>query len=452
VVLVVTPGVNDLSLTRADITYGYLPRADAVLFVLDAGQPLKESEREFLEKQLDRAGRDNLLFVINKSDLWTEEEQAEALAYVRQRLADLLEEPAVFAVSAKAALSGEAEKSGMQELSQQVTQLLTQQRGQLVLGNAISAVAFAEGALRHAVEARRRAANLTVEQLGSRIDSLRRDLAGHRGAIDARRQLVREESAAIKAWVRRDLGRFCDDLLSRLPSWLQEARGDDVREHLGAFLEHAFRSWAQAETDEISAALEALAERVAALLREDTEAAGHRVGEALGREFEPPVIEVDTFMYDMGVFAVLSLGLGVVFANVLLGGVLLAAAPALALFNRDRADAETRKRAREMAPTVVSETAAKVAPRLDQMVDDARAHLEEWIVSVGERTHRELIEVLERAREERQAGSFDAGRIAEDCDRNRRLLAALRERIGRLGAAPVDATAGGSPVSRAEEV
>jgi len=129
VVLVDTPGVNDLSLTRADITYGYLPRADAVLFVLDAGQPLKESEREFLEKQLDRAGRDNLLFVINKSDLWTEEEQAEALAYVRQRLADLLEEPAVFAVSAKAALSGEAEKSGMQELSQQVTQLLTQQRG-----------------------------------------------------------------------------------------------------------------------------------------------------------------------------------------------------------------------------------------------------------------------------------------------------------------------------------
>ncbi len=452
VVLVDTPGVNDLSLTRADITYGYLPRADAVLFVLDAGQPLKESEREFLEKQLERGGRDNLLFVINKSDLWTAEEQAEALTYVRQRLADLLEEPAVFAVSAKAARSGAVDSSGMQALSQQITQLLTQQRGQLVLGNAISAVAFAEGALHHAVEARRRAAKLSLEQLGSRIESLQRDLAGHRGAINARQQLVREETAAIKAWARRDLGRFSDDLLERLPGWLRDARGDDVREHLGAVLEHAFRNWAQAETDEISAALEGLAERVAALLREDTEAAGHRVGEALGREFEPPVIEVDTFMYDMGVFAVLSLGLGVVFANVLLGGVLLAAAPALALFTRERADAEIRKRAREIAPTVLSDTAAKVAPRLDQMVDDARSHLEEWIVSVGERTHRELIEVLERSREERQAGKPDSGQTAADCDQYQQRLASIRERIERLAAAPTDDSAGGRDVTCAEEV
>ena len=52
IVLVDTPGVNDLSLTRAEITYDYIPRSDAVLFVLDAGQPVKESERLFLEHQL----------------------------------------------------------------------------------------------------------------------------------------------------------------------------------------------------------------------------------------------------------------------------------------------------------------------------------------------------------------------------------------------------------------
>src|SRR4051812_47238893 len=32
ILLVDTPGVNDLSLQRADITYSYIPRADAVLF------------------------------------------------------------------------------------------------------------------------------------------------------------------------------------------------------------------------------------------------------------------------------------------------------------------------------------------------------------------------------------------------------------------------------------
>src|SRR5262249_21166465 len=33
VALVDTPGVNDLSLQRADITYSYIPRSDAVLFL-----------------------------------------------------------------------------------------------------------------------------------------------------------------------------------------------------------------------------------------------------------------------------------------------------------------------------------------------------------------------------------------------------------------------------------
>ena len=52
ILLVDTPGVNDLSLQRADITYSYIPRADAVLFLLDAGQILKESERVFLPNSL----------------------------------------------------------------------------------------------------------------------------------------------------------------------------------------------------------------------------------------------------------------------------------------------------------------------------------------------------------------------------------------------------------------
>ena len=52
VVLVDTPGVNDLNEQRAEVTYGYVPRADAVVFLLDAGQALKDSEREFLRSRV----------------------------------------------------------------------------------------------------------------------------------------------------------------------------------------------------------------------------------------------------------------------------------------------------------------------------------------------------------------------------------------------------------------
>ena len=106
ILLVDTPGVNDLSLQRADITYSYIPRADAVLFLLDAGQILKESERVFLNDKLLKASRDKIVFVITKWDLLSPEEQREALAYAKNHLSTLVKEPVVFPVSGETALGG----------------------------------------------------------------------------------------------------------------------------------------------------------------------------------------------------------------------------------------------------------------------------------------------------------------------------------------------------------
>ncbi|HEX4460031.1 MAG TPA: dynamin family protein, partial [Polyangia bacterium] len=66
VTLVDTPGVNDINEQRAEITYGYIPRADAVLFLLDGAQVLKQSERAFLEQRILRRSKDKLIFVLGK--------------------------------------------------------------------------------------------------------------------------------------------------------------------------------------------------------------------------------------------------------------------------------------------------------------------------------------------------------------------------------------------------
>ena len=76
VVLVDTPGVNDLNEQRAEVTYGYVPRADAVLFLLDAGQALKDSERVFLGSHILDGTRERLIFVLGKMDLLNDDELA----------------------------------------------------------------------------------------------------------------------------------------------------------------------------------------------------------------------------------------------------------------------------------------------------------------------------------------------------------------------------------------
>src|SRR6185503_6674591 len=164
--------------------------------------------------------------------------------------------------------------------------------------------------VRKGIDARRRANQMSSEELARRIGLLEKDLAGQSRTIEERRAGIREEVAAIRAWVKRDLERFVDDVLRQLPDVIDKASGDEIKLHLGAFLERTFTDWAQAETKEIASALEALAEKTIALVREDAHDVAKRVGEALGGDVKPPNVDVDTFGYDVGIFALVTIGIG----------------------------------------------------------------------------------------------------------------------------------------------
>lgn len=74
VVIVDTPGVSDLNEQRCDVTYNFIPKANAVLFLLDANSPLKKSEIDFIEEKLLAQGIDNIIFLVNKYDNIDDEE------------------------------------------------------------------------------------------------------------------------------------------------------------------------------------------------------------------------------------------------------------------------------------------------------------------------------------------------------------------------------------------
>jgi GTPase SAR1 family protein/uncharacterized coiled-coil protein SlyX len=403
IVLVDTPGVNDLSLQRADITYSYIPRSDAVLFLLDAGQPLKESERVFLQDKLLGQSRDKIVFVVTKRDIWDEAEQKEALGYIRTELGKLVKNPVLFAVSAEKALDGNAAESGMPEMLAHLTRFLAEERGRILLDNALGEGLASAGMLKKGIDARRRAAAMSSEELERRINLLEKDLAGQSRTIEERRAGIREEVAAIKAWVRRDLEHFVDDVVKQIPDMVDNAKGDELKKHLGGFLQKTLADWAHAETKEIGAALEALAEKTIALVREDAQDVAKRVGDALGADMKAPDASVDTFGYDVGVVGLGILGLGVMLTNPLIGAVLVAAAPVLAVIVRGRVEVEMKKKAKEMAPVAIREAAARVGPKLEEMINEFAARLDAWVVTAGEELHREVIEVLSSARAEKAA-------------------------------------------------
>ena len=99
--LVDTPGIGSIHSHNTEAARGFLPRVDAALCVLDAGQPLSEGERELLREVTERVPR--LLLVINKIDHLDNADREVAVDFIRSALRDLLgqSELELFAVSAR---------------------------------------------------------------------------------------------------------------------------------------------------------------------------------------------------------------------------------------------------------------------------------------------------------------------------------------------------------------
>ena len=139
IVLVDTPGVADLSDQRSEITYNFLPKADTIIFVLDANAPLKKSEKDFIENHLLPLGIIDILFLVNKFDCVDDEEDADLLDEIKRRLnrafdtkKTALKHIECLPVSALDALNGMSnnherliELSGINEVRSKLTEMLS---------------------------------------------------------------------------------------------------------------------------------------------------------------------------------------------------------------------------------------------------------------------------------------------------------------------------------------
>jgi small GTP-binding protein len=438
ILLVDTPGVNDLSLQRADITYSYIPRADAVLFLLDAGQILKESERQFLQDKLLKASRDKIVFVITKWDILNDDEKKEALAYARTQLANLVKDPVVFPISAETALqAGGMAQSGMPELLAHLTTFLAEERGRILLDNALGEGLNVSSLLSRGLDARRRSLSMKTEELERRIKMLEEDLRGQAGTIEQRRIKIREEISGIKVGAQKDLDKFVEDTIRQLPDVIDSAKKEDLRKFLPAFLQDTFKQWAEAEAKEIGEKLEELTEKTIALIKDDAQEATKRVAQTLGGDVKKLDIKLDTFRYDASVAAVLIVGVGTAIAGSLMIGAAIAllGAPALALFVRDRIDAEYKKQAKEQAPDIIRSAAKQVGPKLDEMIEDFAKKLDAWVVTAGEELYREILEVLNAARDARAKGDKDEAAAKAEVDAQEQRLDKAKGRVEELRSA-----------------
>ncbi len=411
VVLVDTPGVNDLNEQRAEVTYGYVPRADAVVFLLDAGQALKDSEREFLRSRVLESARDRLIFVLGKMDMLSSDERVAVVDYVKGGLAQMMPEPVVFPLSAKDWARSKDPASGMPELLAYLERFLARDRAQVILDNAAADAARTAGYLENNLGVRMRACDLDLGELEQRIAAVREQLDTSKRKLDELHVRIDADAASIKNQVALELEAFARAFVAALPGQIDAVDANDVKAYLPAFIESKFKEWAELEGARLAAMLEHLAEQVIAITNENVAVAAAALAERLGPQDTEVEISVDSFKYDIGIYAMGALGTTVMlFVNALAGGLLTIAAPILAIILKSKIAGDIRVQAKERVPGAVLKAAEAMKPHFDRCIDDFAKRLSEFVSNAGSTLYKGISEILDRTMAERRE---HAGGVAE---------------------------------------
>jgi GTPase Era involved in 16S rRNA processing len=411
VVLVDTPGVNDLNEQRAEVTYGYVPRADAVVFLLDAGQALKDSEREFLRSRVLESARDRLIFVLGKMDMLSADERVAVIDYVKGGLTQLMPEPVVFPLSAKDWAKSKDPTSGMSELLAYLERFLARDRAQVILDNAAADASRTAGYLENNLGVRMQAYDLDLGELEQRIAAVREQLDTSKRKLDELHIRIDADAASIKNQIALDLEEFARAFVAALPGQIDAVDANDVKAYLPAFIESKFKEWAELEGAKLAAMLEHLAEQVISITNENVAVAAAALAERLGPQDTAVEISVDSFKYDIGIYAMGALGTTVMlFVNALAGGLLTIAAPILAIILKSKIAGDIRIQAKERVPGAVLKAADAMKPHFDKCIDDFANRLSEFVSNAGNTLYKGISEILDRTIADRRA---HAGGVTE---------------------------------------
>jgi GTP-binding protein EngB required for normal cell division len=410
VVLVDTPGVNDLNEARAEVTYGYVPRADAVVFLLDAGQALKDSEREFLRSRVLESARDRLIFVLGKMDLLSPDERAAVVDYVKGGLSNIAHDPVLFPLSARDWQRSQDPNSGMPELMQYFERFLARDRAQVILDNAAADAARTASYLENNLGVRMRAYDMDIGELETRIVAVREQLDASKRKLDELHVRIEADASSIKNQIMLDLESFAKQFVHALPMQIDSVDADDVKTYLPAFIEDKFKEWAEIEGAKLASMLEHLAEEVISITNENVAAAAAALSDRLGPQDTSVDITVDSFKYDVGIYAVGALGTTVMlFVNALAGGLLTLAAPILAIVLKSKVQGDIRVQAKEKVPGAVLKAADAMKPHFDKCIDDFAKRLSEFVSNAGNTLYKGISEILGRTMSERRERAGEIG-------------------------------------------
>lgn len=125
IAIVDTPGTNTIIAHHQEITEGFIPASDLIVFVFESKNPYRQSAWEFFDYIQDE-WRKKIIFVLQQKDLMEPNDLIINTEGVRKHAIEKgITDPTVFAVSAKQEMNGKIDESGFNELRSYIEENIT---------------------------------------------------------------------------------------------------------------------------------------------------------------------------------------------------------------------------------------------------------------------------------------------------------------------------------------
>ncbi|MEE9437383.1 MAG: dynamin family protein [Saprospiraceae bacterium] len=155
IAIVDTPGTNTIVDHHQEITEKFIPHADLIVFVFEAKNPYRQSSWEFFDF-INEEWRRKIIFVLQQKDLMEPDDLVTNInGVIENAIKKGIQEPNVFAVSAKMELDGYEKQSGYINIRKYISDNITGGKAPyLKIANNLSTSRTINGKINHSLELR----------------------------------------------------------------------------------------------------------------------------------------------------------------------------------------------------------------------------------------------------------------------------------------------------------
>lgn len=306
--IVDTPGLND-DARMSKITEEIIPKLDVVIMVLVPDNPLSISEADFVLNKLMTSDLGRLIFVVNKIDtIRRKEDRERAVANIKNRIQEkVLEKIAqnygetsqeyadaklkigkirIFSFSALDALEGKMdgddrmiERSGTIPLEEELTRILTEERGAIELQIPLSSLQRAAKEIAGAVEVRKNALQMSSQEFEEQQNEMLEQISQIRTKKTEEKRRLREKATSVRTSMEMQVAEYYPQLNAELKQTLEETYIAPESLETQAGQDAAVAQLQKAVTDKMQSSMSSFSEKMEMQLRDIAGQEAARLGD-----------------------------------------------------------------------------------------------------------------------------------------------------------------------------